>query len=169
MDVAAPTIAATIYSCIIDMAEKCAAIGTEKISAARTRSVTIKSGRLLLRSIYPPAKNATINPGAKLSADKIAISFGVALMVRMAIIGNTVRVIRDPKALPICAAQSFKKSECLSNEAGLGAFGIVRFRQFLGGNLVVQQSKRQFKRFGQAQGIWFFGEVKRQQEIRGAL
>jgi len=44
--------------------------------------------------------------------------------------GNTVRVMRDPKALPIWAAQSLKKSGCLNSEAGLDAFDTMQYLKF---------------------------------------
>lgn len=82
------------------------------MSAARTRSAPISSGRRAERSTRPPASSPTNTPGATPSADSTATCAGVARRVRMATIGSAVRVTRLPSALAICAPHSRRKSGC---------------------------------------------------------
>ena len=84
--------------------------GMVRMSNARDRSARISSGRRAARSTRPPANNPTSTPGATPSAESTATSVGDARSMRMAMMGSAVRVMRLPKALPICAPHSRRKS-----------------------------------------------------------
>jgi hypothetical protein len=101
---------------------KAAATASDATNAARITSAAIRIWRLLLRSTKPPVTIARITPGASCIAARMPTTASGSPSVDTAMIGSAVRVIRDPKALIACAAQSLRKSAWRHKPRSLGSW-----------------------------------------------
>ncbi len=107
--VAEPVIITTPYNRVTSNTPNNAAIGMTDIATPLTKSAMIRILRLLPRSIIPPINNAANSPGRAPRTTRKPTCVVLASSEIMAMIGTTVRVIREPKALPIWAAHNRRK------------------------------------------------------------